>query len=75
MSSTMSDQVLEKELQEAKVLNAELSSLRPTARVFERQVPSSNIFFLATGKNKVKSDAKHRESQLLKQQKQRASKK
>lgn len=38
------------------------TNMHPLKRVFERQVPSSNIFFLATGKNKVKSDAKRKYS-------------
>ncbi|KAI9469652.1 MAG: hypothetical protein EXX96DRAFT_612184 [Benjaminiella poitrasii] len=44
-----------KQIQEAKVLNAELSHIRPTTALYERHVPSSNIFFLAPNNDLVKS--------------------
>ncbi|KAI7898072.1 uncharacterized protein BX663DRAFT_556151 [Cokeromyces recurvatus] len=46
---------LEKLIQEAKVLNAELSHIRSTTALYERHVPSSNIFFLADNNDLVKS--------------------
>ncbi|KAI9322638.1 hypothetical protein BX666DRAFT_1897117 [Dichotomocladium elegans] len=64
-----SKELLEHQLQEIKVLNAELASLRPNATLYERQVPSSNVFFLARDHNAVKSAAKRNvasmETQLL----------
>ncbi|KAG2201185.1 hypothetical protein INT47_012996 [Mucor saturninus] len=44
-----------KKIQESKVLNAELAHLKPTTALYERQVPSSNIFFLAKDNEAVKT--------------------
>ncbi|GAA5808906.1 hypothetical protein MFLAVUS_002305 [Mucor flavus] len=47
--------LLDKQIQETKVLNAELSHLKPTTTLYERQVPSSNLFFLARDNEQVKA--------------------
>ncbi|CAO3596618.1 unnamed protein product [Absidia cylindrospora] len=46
---------LEKKLQESKVLSTELASVQSTAKVYQRKVPSSNIFLLENDTNTVKS--------------------
>ncbi|OAD76649.1 hypothetical protein PHYBLDRAFT_142163 [Phycomyces blakesleeanus NRRL 1555(-)] len=55
---------LENELRAAKVLNSELKGLRSSAALYERHVPSSNIFFLADDKKAVQSAAKKRQDDL-----------
>lgn len=59
--------MLDKQVQESKVLNAELSHLKPTTALYERQVPSSNIFFLAKDNDVVKEKSLSYQKQLEKQ--------
>ncbi|GAN06917.1 60S ribosomal protein L38 [Mucor ambiguus] len=65
------DDVLEfdmkSQIQESKVLNAELSHLKPTTALYERQVPSSNIFFLAKDNETVKAKSLSFQKELEKQ--------
>ncbi|KAI8335849.1 hypothetical protein BC941DRAFT_514683 [Chlamydoabsidia padenii] len=58
---------LKQKLQESKVLAAELTYLRPTAKLYQRKVPTSNIFFLETDINTIKSDAKYQQKILEKE--------
>ncbi|ORX49886.1 hypothetical protein DM01DRAFT_1409337 [Hesseltinella vesiculosa] len=58
---------LEQRLQEAKVLETELATLRPDAKIYQRHVDSSHIFFLASDVDKIKSDTLRRKQDLEKQ--------
>ncbi|OBZ90349.1 hypothetical protein A0J61_01604 [Choanephora cucurbitarum] len=58
---------LNRQLQEAKVLNAELSHLKPSSRLYERQVPSSNIFFLAQDNEAVRTTGLEHQKRLEQQ--------
>ncbi|KAI8356215.1 hypothetical protein BD560DRAFT_437987 [Blakeslea trispora] len=58
---------LNKQIQEAKVLNAELSHLKPNSKLYERQVPSSNIFFLARDNEAVKTTGLEHQKKLEEQ--------
>ncbi|CAO3609741.1 unnamed protein product [Cunninghamella echinulata] len=58
--------ILEKKLQEYKVLNAELSSIKPSSKIYQRQVPTSNVFFLEKDKNIVKSNAIYQQKEIEK---------
>ncbi|KAG2224765.1 hypothetical protein INT45_005289 [Circinella minor] len=58
--------ILQHQLQELKVLEAELSTVHPKARLYERMVPSSNVFFLAKDKNAVKSATKQQQDTMTK---------
>ncbi|CAO3667839.1 unnamed protein product [Rhizopus microsporus] len=60
-------QLLDRQIQEAKVLNAELAHLRPKAQLYERQVPSSNLFFLARDNASVKKKSEEYQRGLEKQ--------
>ncbi|CAO3623886.1 unnamed protein product [Cunninghamella blakesleeana] len=58
--------ILERKLQEYKVLNAELGFIKPSSKVYQRQVPTSNVYFLEKDKNLVKSNAKYQQQGLEK---------
>ncbi|CAO3638999.1 unnamed protein product [Mucor fragilis] len=65
--SDLQKAILDKQIQESKVLNAELSHLKPTTALYERQVPSSNIFFLAKDNEAVKTKSLSFQKELEKQ--------
>ncbi|KAL0138033.1 hypothetical protein V8B55DRAFT_1534351 [Mucor lusitanicus] len=65
--SDLQKAILDKQIQESRVLNAELSHLKPTTALYERQVPSSNIFFLAKDNEAVKAKSLSFQKELEKQ--------
>ncbi|CAO3667146.1 unnamed protein product [Umbelopsis ramanniana] len=61
-----SQQKVQSQLKEITVIQSELSSLRPSAAIYERKVHGSNIFFRAPDRNEVTSSYKAKQTQLEK---------
>ncbi|KAH8549886.1 hypothetical protein BGW37DRAFT_558864 [Umbelopsis sp. PMI_123] len=61
-----SQQKIQSQLKETAVIQSELSSLKPSAAIYERKVNGSNIFFRAPDRNEVISSYKAKQTQLEK---------
>ncbi|CAM0140958.1 hypothetical protein VKS41_007699 [Umbelopsis sp. WA50703] len=69
-----SQEKLQSQLKEISVIQSELSSLRPSAAVYQKKVNGSNILFRATDRKAVSNSYQVQKETLLKQLNNTASK-